>query len=212
MPTHPALLHIDSSPRGDYSASRKLSAEFVASWRNENPDGEVIRRDLYTTNLPPVTMEWIAAAYTPDEQRSPEQRSALKLSDELIAELLRADQYVLGVPMFNFTIPAVLKLYIDQIARVGKTFGYTNEGVKGLLEGKQAYVLAAHGGSYGAGSPLAELNFLEPYLQRLFGFLGVKDINFVATENMSRVATGQITLDSHLAPTLAVVRDALTAA
>jgi FMN-dependent NADH-azoreductase len=208
----PTLLHIDSSPRGDYSASRKLTAEFVASWRKENPGGEVIRRDLYATGLPPVTMEWIAAAYTPEEQRSAEQRHALKLSDELIAELLCADQYVIGVPMFNFSIPAVLKLYIDQIARVGKTFTYGSDGVKGLLEAKQAYVLAAYGGVYGAGSPFAAMNFVEPYLQRLFGFLGVKDISFVATENTSKVATGQITLDSHLAPTLAAVRGAVAAA
>jgi FMN-dependent NADH-azoreductase len=208
----PTLLHIDSSPRGDYSASRKLTAEFVASWRKENPGGEVIRRDLYATGLPPVTMEWIAAAYTPEEKRSAEQRNALKLSDELISELLRADQYVLGVPMFNFSIPAVLKLYIDQVVRFGRTFTYGSDGVKGLLEGKRAYVLAAYGGAYGSGSPMAALNFVEPYLQRLFGFIGVQDISFVATENMSKVATGQITLDSHLAPTLAVVRDAIAAA
>jgi FMN-dependent NADH-azoreductase len=208
----PTLLHIDSSPRGDYSASRKLTAEFVASWRKENPGGQVIRRDLYATGLPPVTMEWIAAAYTPEDQRSPEQRAALKLSDELIAELQRADQYVLGVPMFNFSIPAVLKLYIDQIARVGKTFSYSSAGVKGLLEGKKAYMLAAYGGAYGDGSPAAAMNFVEPYLQRLFGFLGVRDLNFVAVENTSKVATGQVTLDNHLAPTLEVVRDAVAAA
>jgi FMN-dependent NADH-azoreductase len=208
----PTLLHIDSSPRGDYSASRKLSAEFAASWRKENPNGEVIRRDLYATSLPPITMEWIAAAYTPEEQRSEEQRTVLKLSDELIAELLRADQYVLGVPMFNFSIPAVLKLYIDQIARAGKTFSYGVDGVKGLLENKKAYVLAAYGGVYGSGSPVAALNFLEPYLQRLFGFLGVQDITFVAAENISKVSTGQITLDKHLAPMLEIVRNAVAAA
>src|SRR5271165_7308758 len=105
----PTLLHIDSSPLGNASISRQLSTEFVQNWKQANPGGKIITRDLTASKLPPVDGAWIGAAYTPEDARTPAQRELLALSDTLIAELQSADEYVFGVPMHNFAVPTVLK-------------------------------------------------------------------------------------------------------
>jgi FMN-dependent NADH-azoreductase len=128
--------------------------------------------------LKPVTGLWIGAAYTPEDKRSAEQKSELALSDTLVEELLSADEYVIGTPMYNFGVPGAMKLWIDQIARVGITFAYVDGAPKGLLTGKKASFLVATGGEYGPGSPAVSYNFVEPYLRTVFGFLGVIDTNF----------------------------------
>src|SRR5258708_6849969 len=130
------LLQIDSSPLGEASISRHLSNEFVQSWKQANPNGTVVTRDLTATKLFPVDAAWIGAAYTPEDSRTPAQREILALSETLIAELHSADEYVIGVPMHNFAVPSVLKLWIDQIARAGKTFSYVDGAPAGLLKNK----------------------------------------------------------------------------
>jgi FMN-dependent NADH-azoreductase len=167
------LLQIDSSPLYGRSVSRELTAAFVNQWKTSHPDGKVIVRDLYATPLSPINGEWVAAVYTPEEARTPEQRELLTLSDSLLAELYEADEYVLGVPMHNFGVPSVLKLWIDQIARVGKTFTYADGKPRGLIVGKHATFIIATGGSYDAQTQMASFNFVEPYLRSIFGFLGV---------------------------------------
>src|SRR5260370_3980939 len=92
----------------------------------------VIDRDLNATALPPINAEWVGAVYTPEEARTPQQKELLSLSDSLLAELEQADEYVVGVPMHNFGVPSVLKLWIDQIARVGRTFSYGDRRPKAL--------------------------------------------------------------------------------
>ena len=87
-------------------------------WKASHLEGKIINRDLNATAIPPVTAEWIGAAYTPEEARTPQQKELLSLSDSLFAQLEQADEYVIGVPMHNFGVPSVLKLWIDQIARV----------------------------------------------------------------------------------------------
>jgi FMN-dependent NADH-azoreductase len=126
------LLHIDSSPLYGRSVSRELTAAFVNQWKASHPDGRVIDRDLNATAIPPVNAEWVGAAYTPGPARTPQQKELLSLSDSLLAELEQADEYVIGVPMHNFGVPSVLKLWIDQIARVGRTFSYAGERAEGL--------------------------------------------------------------------------------
>jgi FMN-dependent NADH-azoreductase len=174
------LLHIDSSPLGDHSISRHLSAEFVKNWKLAHPDGTVIHRDTTTSAIPPVTAAWVGAAYTPEDALNPGQKEVLALSDTLIAELFAADEYVLGVPMHNFSIPSTLKLWIDQIARVNKTFSYSTGAPVGLLKGKKATILIASGGNYDAGTALASYNHAEPYLRTVFGFLGVTDVTVIS--------------------------------
>src|SRR5207248_4592148 len=118
-------------------------------------------------------------AYTPEEARTPQQKKQLELSDTLLAELAAAEEYVIGVPMHNFSVPSVLKLWIDQIARVGRTFSYANGTPKGLLVGKKATFIIATGGKYDAQTQMASFNFVEPYLRSVFGFLGVTDTTFL---------------------------------
>src|ERR1700761_4880829 len=165
----PKLLHIDSSPLYGRSVSRQLTGAFVAQWEASHPDGFVIDRDLNATSIPPVTAEWVGAAYTPEEARTPQQKELLALSDSLLAELEQADEYVIGVPMHNFGVPSVLKLWIDQVARVGKTFSYADGRPKGLILGKKATFLLATGGIYDPETQMASYNFVEPYLRSLFG-------------------------------------------
>src|SRR5258705_3737916 len=196
------LLKIDSSPMGDHSISRKLTAQFAASWRKAHPGGEVISRDLTKTELRPVNGIWVGAAYTPEDARSQEQREALAVSDALIAELQRADEYVFGVPMHNFSIPSTLKLWIDQVARAGKTFSYGADGPKGLLIGKKATLLIASGGVYEQGTAMESLNFVTHYLRVVFGFLGVTDVNIIATAASSHMIIGYIDLYKTLIPNI----------
>jgi FMN-dependent NADH-azoreductase len=173
------LLHIDSSPLYGRSVSRELTAAFVTQWKASHPDGRVVDRDLNATTLPPVNAEWVGAVYTPEGARTPQQKQLLSLSDSLLAELEQADEYVIGVPMHNFGVPSVLKLWIDQIARVGRAFSYADGKPKGLITGKKATFIIATGGIYDAQTKMASFNFVEPYLRSVFGFLGVTDATFL---------------------------------
>lgn len=196
----PTLLRVDSSPMLQASVSRQLTGEFVQRWRALHPDGRVISRDLSQTQLAPVAAPWIAAAYTPEESRSPEQQRILEVSDALIAELEAADEYVIGVPMHNFSIPSTAKLWIDLIARRGKTFAYADGGPKGLLTGKKATFLVASGGKYDAGTALASFNFIEPYLRAVFAFLGVTQTTFITAGGTAALGSGKTDRATFLEP------------
>jgi FMN-dependent NADH-azoreductase len=199
------LLHIDSSPLYGRSISRKLTEAFVAQWKSSHPGGTVIERDLNAAPIEPITAEWVSAAYTPEGARTPEQRQQLALSETLITELERADEYVIGVPMHNFGVPSVLKLWIDQIARVGRTFSYADGTPKGLLSAKKATFIIATGGIYDAQTKMASFNFVEPYLRSLFGLLGVTDVTFLTAGGTSALNQGQ-DRDAFLAPYLQTVQ------
>ena len=208
----PTLLHIDSSPLGEASISRQLTREFVRQWKQAHPEGQIIARDLTTSSLAVIDAEWIAAAYTPEEVRTGRQRQVLSLSDALIGELEAADEYVFGVPMHNFSIPSTLKLWIDQIARAGKTFTFDAGGAAGLLKGKRATFIAASGAVYEAGTPLGTLNFVEPYLRSAFGFLGVTDVVFINAGGASAIRTGKVDRGTFLQPHVESIRAAVQAA
>jgi FMN-dependent NADH-azoreductase len=201
----PKLLEIDSSPLYGRSVSRQLTDAFVTQWKSSHPDGTVADRDLNATSIPPVTGEWVGAAYTPDDARTPEQKQVLALSDTLLAELEQADEYVFGVPMHNFGVPSVLKLWIDQIARVGRTFSYAGGTPKGLLTGKKATFIIATGGNYDPQTQMASFNFVEPYLRSVFGFLGVTDTTFLTAGGTAALNYGQ-DRDAFLAPHLQAVQ------
>ena len=200
------LLRIDSSALGsDASISRQLTAEFVQQWRQNHPDGKVITRDLATTKLPPVSAEWVDSAHTPEANLTPQQHEVLGISSELIAELQAADEYVFGVAMYNFSIPAVLKLWIDQIVRLGKTVAYENGTPSGLLLNKKATFLVASGGVYDQGTPRAVMNFVEPYLRSMFGFLGVTDASFINAGGTARLRYG-VDRETILQPAIASIQ------
>jgi FMN-dependent NADH-azoreductase len=179
------LLRIDCSPLGDASFSRQLTAEFVQRWQQAHTDGKIITRDLSTTKLLPVSAQWIGSAFSPEASLSSPQREALAVSNELVAELQTADEYVFGVPTYNFSVPAALKLWIDQVVRVGKTFSYNNGTPSGLLHGKKATFLIASGGT-----PTAASNFVEPYLRAIFAFIGVRETVFINAGGTSKQMYG----------------------
>ena len=203
----PTLLHLDSSPL-ESSVSRELTREFVKTWKTAHPDGAVIYRDLAKNPPKPIDASWIAATYSPANIRTPEQNAILAFSEELITELEKADEYVFGVAMHNFSVPSVLKLWIDQIARNGRTFSYGENGPQGLLKGKKATILTASGGVYNAGSPAAAMNYIDPYLQTILGFMGVTDVKFVTASGVAKVMTGTVDRETFLKPTLELVRTA----
>lgn len=177
------LLHVDSSAR-DSSVSRKLTARFAEEWKKNHPEGEVIYRDLSTTALPQITDDW-GATYVDESSLTPAQRSYLSTSDNLIEELQVADTVVIGAPMYNFSISALLKAWIDQIVRKGKTVNFGPGGARGLLRGKEVVVITSRGGSYENGSPTAALDFQEPYLRAILGFIGL-DVTFIHAEKQAR--------------------------
>ncbi|WP_287130104.1 FMN-dependent NADH-azoreductase [Candidatus Cyanaurora vandensis] len=180
------ILHLDSSPRGERSISRRLSHDFIQAWQAVHPEDTVTYRDLGHQPVPHVDEPWIAATYSPPETLSPELKTVIQASDVLLDEFLAADYYVCGVPMYNFNVPSTFKAYIDQIVRVNRTFAVTDTGLKGLVEeGKKMLVLTARGGVYAPGSPAASVDFQEPFLRAIFGFIGVTDITFIHAENLN---------------------------
>lgn len=176
------LLKIDSSARRS-SVSRRLTAEFAEAWKRQHPDGEVIERDLTASTPPPITDEWMLASHANRATLSAEHRRALEVSDTLVEDIFSADTIVIGAPMYNYTISAPLKAWIDQIVRLDKTVQYTASGPKGLIAGKQVIVIESRGGAYREGTPAAQYDFQEPYLRHILGLLGITDLTFVRAEN-----------------------------
>ena len=177
------LLHVDSSILGEASVSRALSAQVVAHWRARVAGLDVVYRDLAASPLGHVSVDWLSARAVPAEQRTPEQERLA--SDDVIEEFLASDVVVIGAPMYNFTVPSQLKAWIDRLAVAGKTFKYTAEGPVGLAGGKKVIVVSSRGGIYSEGTPLAAIDFQEPYLRTLFGFLGITDITFIRAEGVA---------------------------
>ena len=181
----PTLLQIDSSPRGDRSVSRQLTAAFATAWLKNHPGGEVIRRDLHDPLVPHIDNAWIAASRTSALERSEVDRLRLALSDELIGELIRADHFVFGVPMYNYTVPSTFKAYIDQVIRSGYTVGYSNGNFASLLSSKVATAITASSGTFGEDTPRAEWNFLAPYLRKVLGLLASADVGVIVVEGLA---------------------------
>ncbi|HVU45279.1 MAG TPA: NAD(P)H-dependent oxidoreductase [Terracidiphilus sp.] len=202
----PTLLHVDSSPMGEASISRRLTAEFVSRWRMVNLQGEVISRDLTTMHIPAIDADWVAANYLPPESRTPQQNQLLVLSNELAGDLLRADEYVFGVPMHNWGPASIFKLWADQIVRFGKTVLLTPSGMKGALDTKKITFFVSAGRSYRPGAEDASRNLLVPWLRTFFGSLGVTEMRFHFVDGAGALRSGQVDREAFLAPHLAAVQ------
>ncbi len=190
------LLHIDASARSGRSGteshgshSRRLTDRFVRQWLAAQPDSEVLYRDVGQQPPAPVSAEWIHAAFTPEAQREPWMHEVLRQSDELVDELMRADVIVAGVPMYNFGPPAQFKAYIDNIVRVGRTFGFDRSRAGDpywpLLadSGKRLIILSSRGDyGYDAGGRVSERNHVEPAVRSAFGYIGITDSHSIAVE------------------------------
>ena len=189
------LLVVETSPRGDQSISRNMTRRFVAEWRTAHPDGEVVVRDLTETNLQFVTAPWLQAYFTPDAQHSPEMKAELRLSDELVSELLACDHLVIATPVYNYNVPAALKAWIDSIVRKGLTLGFDG---KGLVTGKTATVLMASGGVYTEGSPIRDRDIATQYLRMVLGVIGITDVTVVAGGGAKAVDMRETTMEGFI--------------
>ena len=164
------LLKINASMRYDGSATRQLVDEIASRF----PEAEMLERDL-AHGIPLIDEAWIGANFTDLAERTEEQRAALARSDTLVAELKAADVLVIGLPVYNFGVPAAFKAWIDQVARARVTFRYTENGPVGLLEGKRAIIAVASGGTE-LGS---RIDFVTPYIRHVLGFLGIRDVEVI---------------------------------
>lgn len=179
--THDAtlnVLRVDASARRDGSISRRLADRFV-NRLDARLAVRVTERDL-AHGLDFVTEDWIGANFTDPSQRTAAQREALAVSDALVAELKAADVIAIGVPIYNFGVPAAFKAWIDMVARARETFRYTESGPVGLLDGKKAVIFVASGG--------VELDtvvdFATPYIRHVLGFLGITDVTVVGADQL----------------------------
>ncbi|WP_428630861.1 FMN-dependent NADH-azoreductase [Sphingopyxis sp.] len=172
------ILRIDASARNSGSTTRQLTDQLVARLVEQGYGANVTQRDLALTPPALLTENWVGANFTDDAERSADQKAALALSDELIAELEAADTIVIGVPVYNFGIPAALKAWVDLIARARRTFRYTETGPEGLLKNKRAFLVVASGG-VPVGS---DYDFASRYMLQLLGFVGITDVTVIAAD------------------------------
>jgi len=193
--TNRNILHIDASARAGRSGTdargshtRRLSHRFVERWIGVRPGDTVTYRDVGREPPSPVSGEWIAAAFTPPERRTAAARERLEESDVLVAELIRADLIVIGAPMYNFGVPAQLKAWIDNVVRVGLTFGFDRSRESEpywpmLAPGKRLVILTSRGDyGYDVGGRLEAMNLVEPGIAAPMGYLGLTEAHSVAIE------------------------------
>jgi FMN-dependent NADH-azoreductase len=174
------ILRIDASANSSVSDSKNLGEKLTAKFQQSYPDAHVRQRDV-NHDLPFIDERWINANLTPVDQRTSEQKHQLELSDTLIAELQQADRIIVTTPMYNFSVPATLKAWIDLVCRAGLTFQYTNEGPVGLLKNKQVDIIITTGGV-----PLqSPVDFVSDYLKQVFRFIGIEDINIISADQMA---------------------------
>jgi len=171
------ILRIDSSAKTETSESRRLTDRIIDGLKTNGKSLNVTVRDL-NESLPQVDTAWIEANNTPSDDHTDEQRKTLALSDKLVAEIEVADILIVGVALYNFSISASLKLWIDLVCRARKTFAYVDGSPKGLMLGKKAIVCFASGGtSFGS-----DIDFASGYLRHILGFIGIKDLTFISAD------------------------------
>jgi FMN-dependent NADH-azoreductase len=167
------ILHINSSERTQDSVTRQVSAELVSQLQKQS--GLAIKSRDLVKGIPFINEDWIHANFTDPEQRTEQNKQALATSDQLVEELQAAEILVIASPIYNFSVPAVLKAWIDQVARARVTFRYTENGPEGLLKAKKAYLVMASGGV-----PLgSEVDYASTYLKQVMNFLGIQDVTVV---------------------------------
>lgn len=174
------ILHLDSAVTGEDSVSRKLTADIVAKLKGDNPAATVTYRDL-NEGVPAIDTDWYKAVRLAPENPTAEQQKLVATSDAYLKEVQDADVLVIGSPVYNFTLTAQLKNWIDQIARAGISFRYTEAGPEGLLKGKRAIIAYSS-----AGTPIgSDIDFASDYLRHMLGFLGITDVTFVAADRLA---------------------------
>ena len=185
------IFHIDSSSRSADSITRDLSQHAIKALTGGQSQHTVKYRDLASQPVPFLTEAQLTTIFTPPDKRSDDQVKIWQDIENLIDDVISSDIYVFGVPMYNFTVPAAFKAFIDRIVITGKTFVFENGRPVPLLKGKKAYILSSGGGDY-TQPPFDKMDFLEPYLRTIFGFIGITDITFyrVAGHSPEEIAQG----------------------
>jgi FMN-dependent NADH-azoreductase len=178
------ILRVQASPRGTSSVSRDLGDTLIAELSAKFGAAKVTARDV-SGGVAAVTPEWIGGAYTKPADRTPAQTKALALSDTLVAELVANNTLIIEAPMYNFTVPATLKSWIDQVCRAGVSFQVGPEGFKGLLANRPTYVIVTTGG-VPLGSPY---DFTTPYMRHILGFIGITDVTFIDAAQLNSDGT-----------------------
>ena len=175
------VLLINASSRKQGSVTRHLTSRLVEELNRKVGVANMAVRDLTASPLPFIDDAWVAANFTRADERDGHQQAVLAQSNELVEELKAADVIILGVPIYNFSVPAAFKAWIDQVARAGLTFRYTSDGPVGLLEGKRAFVAVASGGV----AIDSAVDFTTPYIRHVLGFIGINDVKVIAAERMN---------------------------
>lgn len=175
------ILHIKSSILGEHSVSSQLTDELLTAMQVEGSNLHIVERDFDKQPVPHFDSAWLGAVSTPEGQRSAEQQEKAAFTDRLVAEVLDADIIVIGLPMYNFSVPSMLKAWVDHIARAGVTFTYTEQGPVGLLAGKKAYLVASLGGDHDTDGA----DFLRPYMKLIMGFVGITDVEIISAGGLN---------------------------
>ncbi|WP_136680003.1 NAD(P)H-dependent oxidoreductase [Neptunomonas sp. XY-337] len=181
------LLHIQTSIFGNDGQSNQIAQSYIQKWQADNPMGAVVERDLISQPLPHMDLAIATALRAPADQRTAADEQVIDLSDTLIAELKQADAIVLGVPMYNFSIPTQLKAYFDLLARAGETFRYTENGPVGLIESKPVLLITTRGGMYKDTASDHQI----PFVQQFLGFIGLTDTRVIYAEGLAMGDVGE---------------------
>ena len=180
------LLHVIATPRTHQSNTMRIATAYLERLRADYVDLSVDTINLFMQDLPAVNGDNIEAKYTLMAQRPVDKlhQESWRQIECLIEQFLSADIYLISTPMWNLTVPYMLKYYIDAIVQPGYLFTYTKQGPVGLVQDKKMICITTHGGDYSAPSPFHAFNFLEPYLRAIFGFVGIMDIQFISAQPM----------------------------
>ena len=171
------ILRIDSSAKIETSESRRLTDRIIGGLKKNGKSLEVTVRDL-NESLPQVNTAWIEANNTASDDQTDEHKKTLELSNTLVGEIEAADTLIIGVALYNFSITASLKLWIDLVCRARKTFAYVDGSPKGLMTGKKAIICFASGGT-----PFeSDIDFASGYLRHILGFIGITDVTFISAD------------------------------
>ncbi|MGF0540552.1 FMN-dependent NADH-azoreductase [Agrobacterium sp. ES01] len=179
-----SILHVSGSTNGESSLSNRVAQQLIENIAKKTPGAKIVERDLHGNPLPHIGSDFSTAIRLAPDERSEAQAKAIAASDVIVDELLAADTIVLSTGFVNFGITSTLKSWIDHAARAGRTFQYTANGPEGLVKGKKAYIVVASGGVYSSG-PAAAVDFAEPYLRAVLGFLGITDVETIRVEGVA---------------------------
>ncbi len=178
------ILNVITSPMGTASQSNNLGNAIVEKIQKSYPNAVLKIRDLNVSKFPHLIENQIASIFTPEEHRTEDQKELLQKSDEAITELFDADIIIVSTPMYNFGIPSSLKAWIDHIARGGVTFKYSEAGAEGLVKNKKAFLAISTGAVFSEGA-YKQMDFTEPYLKAVLGFLGITDVSTFRVEGLA---------------------------